>query len=190
MRSPIEPLVGFHSVPDHSRLSRAYFSCSERMHYGPTDRSTDRRTDRRTDKAPYRDAGTHLKTYLCPIIIFSKSVYFVELYPNQEVFGVKDSLIMGQRNVLWGQPICPPLVISAVSSNPTIASSTTEHFTNATFDIAECTGCRMYWDLRGKTGHVLLVEKDADTRCLFRPKPAVPILHSSPKHARTMAILA
>ena len=50
LRSPREPLVGFYSVPDHSQSSRAYFSCSERMRYGPTDGPTDRRTDGQMDR--------------------------------------------------------------------------------------------------------------------------------------------
>ena len=50
LRSPGEPLVGFHSVPDHSRSSRAYFSCSERMRYGRTDGPRDGPTDRPTDR--------------------------------------------------------------------------------------------------------------------------------------------
>ena len=49
---PGEPRVGFHSVLDHFRSSRAYFRCSERMCYGPTDGPS------------YRDARTHLK--MCP----------------------------------------------------------------------------------------------------------------------------
>ena len=44
VRSPGEPQVGFHLVLDVSWSCRAYFKCSERMHYRLTDRPTDGRT--------------------------------------------------------------------------------------------------------------------------------------------------
>ena len=36
-----EPRFGQHSISNLSQSSRAYFTCSERMYYGPTSRPTD-----------------------------------------------------------------------------------------------------------------------------------------------------
>ena len=65
----------------------------------------------------YRHIGCPIKTFLCPIKRFPKSVYFVELYLNQEGFGGRRIFNYGTREhsncrylvrVRFPPPLPPP----------------------------------------------------------------------------------